>query len=273
MSGLVSGITKVFTSLGTGAAALGNAVRGVGASLFTASAATGSSMASGGLSSLFGGGSSILGNMLSGALKTGLVGGLVGAGTSALTGGDWKKGAVIGGLGGAAAGGLAGAFTSAGSATGVDSITTGSTGGGTTAANTATGATGTGTSLANATGFGGAKGMRYGGTSAATTAGTSTGGGGGSSGGGTLFGGFGKYLQTDAGSNLIGNVLAGAGNAYSGWAQTEAYKEAQERQIAYLEKKQKDITEGYTVSDEALVGGDWAYNRETGEVEKKRKTA
>jgi hypothetical protein len=89
MSSRVSGITKVFSSIGTGAAALGSAVRGVGASLFTAGAATGSSVAaqaaSGGtgiLAKIFGSGST-LGNMLSGAANI-MAAGPAGAVTAAM---------------------------------------------------------------------------------------------------------------------------------------------------------------------------------------------
>jgi hypothetical protein len=67
MSSLVSGIAKVFTSVGSGlAATLGSAVRGVGATLFTGSAATGTSAAGGGLANLFNGGG-ILSNIFRGA--------------------------------------------------------------------------------------------------------------------------------------------------------------------------------------------------------------
>lgn len=89
MSSLVSGITKVFSSIGTGAAALGSAVRGVGASLFTAGAATGASVASqaatggtGILAKIFGSGST-LGNMLSGAANI-MASGPAGAVTAAM---------------------------------------------------------------------------------------------------------------------------------------------------------------------------------------------
>jgi hypothetical protein len=260
MSGLVSGITKIFTSLGTGAATLGSAVRGVGASLFTASAATGSSMASGGLSNLFGG---TLGSMISGALKTGLTGGLIGAGVGALTG-DWKKGALYGGLGGAAVGAAGGLMSGnllapAAAGAGVDTITTGSTSP-VVAANTPTGAvpnyggpgegasrfggSGLGTPLAAATP-----------TSAVQTPQTSG-------------GGFGNLFGGD--SSILGNVLKGGAEAYSAYEDRQANADLQKEQLDYLREKQDKITAGYAVPASALVGGrtpgQWYYDGQDGQV-------
>jgi len=90
MSSLVSGVTKIFSAVGTGigaaAATLGSAVKAVGSSLFTAGAASGSGIASGGgfFSNLLGSGST-LGNMFSGVANVlglgppGSVGQLAGA--------------------------------------------------------------------------------------------------------------------------------------------------------------------------------------------------
>jgi hypothetical protein len=63
MSSLVSGVGKIFTSIGSGVAKLIPAVKAIGASVFTAGAATGSS--SGALGGMFGG-QGILGSMFNG---------------------------------------------------------------------------------------------------------------------------------------------------------------------------------------------------------------
>ena len=108
MSGVVSAITKVFSSLGTGVAQLGSAVRGVGASLFTTGAATGSSIASamsgggGILSSIFGSGG-VLGNMLSGAAS------IMGLGPPGGTGVDLMTTAATGATGATGASAATGA--------------------------------------------------------------------------------------------------------------------------------------------------------------------
>jgi hypothetical protein len=110
MSGIVSGITKVFTSVGSAVARVGQSVAAVGASVFTTGAATGAgSMASGALSATartMGGG--VLGNVINGAIKQGAIGAIIGGGISALTGNGFGKGALIGGIGGLATGGLTG---------------------------------------------------------------------------------------------------------------------------------------------------------------------
>ncbi|WP_395451206.1 hypothetical protein ACHMW7_16270 [Aminobacter sp. UC22_36] len=64
MSGVVSGIGKVFSSVVSGVAKVGKAVLGVGASVFTGGAASGA----GGIGSIASGGG-VLGNILSGASK------------------------------------------------------------------------------------------------------------------------------------------------------------------------------------------------------------
>lgn len=102
MSGIASGITKIFTTVGSAAARVGKAVAGVGSSLFTAGASTG------GIASAASGGG-VLGNILTGAVKQAGIGALLGGGVSAATGGDFGKGALWGGLAGAATGGLMGA--------------------------------------------------------------------------------------------------------------------------------------------------------------------
>ena len=109
MSGIVSGITKTFTAVGSAAARVGQSIAAVGATVFTSGAATGaSSMASGGLSAAASSMGGVLGNVLTGAIKQGAIGALIGGGISALTGNGFSKGALIGGLGGAVTGGLSG---------------------------------------------------------------------------------------------------------------------------------------------------------------------
>ena len=89
MSGLVSGISKVFSSIVGGlSTSLGSAVTGVGATVATAGAATGGGLFSGGISSIVGGlsgGGGVLGNILGGVLNVATrgLGGLVETGLSA----------------------------------------------------------------------------------------------------------------------------------------------------------------------------------------------
>ncbi|MCV0395485.1 MAG: hypothetical protein K5872_22315 [Rhizobiaceae bacterium] len=111
MSGLVSGIGKIFQTVTSGIARVGKAVMGVGSTLFTAGAASGAApMASGGLSGFIqnftGGG--VLGNVLTGAITQAGYGALIGGAVGALTGQGFGKGALMGGLGGALMGGIAG---------------------------------------------------------------------------------------------------------------------------------------------------------------------
>lgn len=107
MSGVVSGITKVFSAVGSATARVGKAVAGVGASVFTAGAATGAgSLASGGLSGAVQSvaGKGVLSNVLTGAIKMAVPGAVIGA----VTGQGVMKGALMGGLGGAVMGGMGG---------------------------------------------------------------------------------------------------------------------------------------------------------------------
>lgn len=112
MSGIASGITKVFSAVGQTAAKVSQAVMGVGASTFTAGAATGAkSLAAGGLSGFArSAGRSTLGNMVSGAIRQAGIGAVIGAGVGAVTGQGAMKGALYGGLGGAVTGAATGAF-------------------------------------------------------------------------------------------------------------------------------------------------------------------
>ena len=112
MSGIVSGIGKVFSTVTSGVARVGKAIMGVGATTFTAGAATGAApLASGGLAGIVQKftGTSTLGNILTGAITQAGNGALIGGAVSAMTGGSFGKGALIGGLGGAVSGGLFGA--------------------------------------------------------------------------------------------------------------------------------------------------------------------
>ena len=105
MSGVVSAVGTVFSSVASTAANVGSAIMGVGASLFTGGAATG--VAGGALGGMFGG---TLGNVIGGAVRTGAIGALVGGAIGAATGQGFGRGALIGGLGGAAMGGLGAAM-------------------------------------------------------------------------------------------------------------------------------------------------------------------
>jgi hypothetical protein len=89
MSGIVSGLGKIFTSVASRlSTALGSAVTGVGATVATAGAATGGGLFSGGISSIVGGlgtGTGVLGNILNGVVNVATkgLGGLVETGMSA----------------------------------------------------------------------------------------------------------------------------------------------------------------------------------------------
>ncbi len=117
MSGVATGLTKVFTTVGSGIAKVGKAVTGVAASVFTGGAASGAgSLASGGLSGLASGGGT-LSSLLGGAAK--VASGIFGAAT-----GSPGMGALVDAAGSA----LSGATTPAATATGF--AATGTTGGG-----------------------------------------------------------------------------------------------------------------------------------------------
>jgi hypothetical protein len=290
MSGLVSGITKVFTSIGTGVAKLGSAVRGAGATLFTAGAATGSGLTSaatqgGPLSGLLGGGGA-LGNVLSGAIKQGLSGGLIGGAVGSLTGEGFAKGFKQGGIVGAIGGGLGSFFSPAavaGGDPGVDPTTTGSI----VPAESPTGAAPGGVGLGRfgggssgaGKGFGGIVESRYNPGASATTVPTVpiTGGGGGAATEGG-WKGLGDFLNTNAGSGLIGGI----GDALTKEREIEALMEAREADRKFLRDKEQRITDSYVGSGEAMAGsqpwaGDptprptpaakWAYNPNTGMID------
>jgi hypothetical protein len=175
MSGVVSGIGKVFKTVTSGISRVGKAITGVGASVFTAGAAPGGVAAA----TQAGG---TLSNILLGAAKQAGIGALVGGAIGAATGQGFKKGALWGGLGGAALGGLSAA------AGGAQQIA------GTVPADTATGVAPTG------------------------VAATPSGGG-----------GFMKFLQSEGGGALAGNVIAGVGQGLAGYAQQKAEEEKDQR--------------------------------------------
>lgn len=104
MSGVVSGIGKVFSSVGSTVAKVGKAVVGVGATAFTAGAASSAPpLASGGLAGFVQKftGTGVLGNVLTGAVTQAGYGALIGA----VTGAGAGKGALIGGITGGLMGG------------------------------------------------------------------------------------------------------------------------------------------------------------------------
>lgn len=108
MSGVLGGVTKVFSAVGNAAAKVTSSIAGIGASMFTAGAATGApSIAQGGLSNMFGSGT--LGKIMQGAVSRAIPGALMGGAVGALSGQGFMKGAMMGGLGGAAFGGAEGA--------------------------------------------------------------------------------------------------------------------------------------------------------------------
>jgi hypothetical protein len=193
MSGVVSGVGKVFTSVVGGVAKVGKAILGVGTSVFTGGAAAGA----GGLTGVVGsmGGGSVLGSILTGAITQAGVGALLGGVIGSVTGAGFGKGALYGALGGAVTGGLSGAmggglFQSAG--LGTPQAYAPSAGG----AGAGRGATPGGPSLG-------------GGTAVADTAG-----------GGGLMSGLNK--------ETLASMVGGAGDAVTGWLERKQI--AEERQ-------------------------------------------
>jgi hypothetical protein len=131
LGSLINGITKIFTSLGTGAATLGSAVRAVGTSLFTGMAATGTGLAGAGngpLAGLLGGSGGVLGNILGGAIQQGLASGLVGGVVGEITGDGFGKGFKTGAITGAITGGAQGLFSPTGFASATGDTLTGAVG-------------------------------------------------------------------------------------------------------------------------------------------------
>jgi hypothetical protein len=290
MGSIISGITKIFTSLGTGVATLGNAVRGVGSALFTGLAASGTGMAgasSGGglLSSLFGGGGGggVLGNILGGALKQGLASGLVGGLVGEVTGEGFGKGFKTGAITGAITGGASGLFTPTGFAasdgfggggSGLE-MAGGSTATGATVDNIVTGSTTAGTS-AHAIERG--RDLSLGGATTTATNAFPTTPAAPTMGAGWK--GLGDFLSSNAGSSLIGGI----GESLMTERILEAKKEEAEANREYLRKEQQRVTDSYNVSGDAYLGGaamagaaktataknknpKWTYNPGTGMID------
>jgi len=257
MGSLVSGITKLFTSIGSGiaagAATLGNAVRAVGSTLFTGMAATGTGMAgasaSGPLANLLGGGST-LSNILGGALKqglaTGLVGGVVGAATGQGFGTGFKQGAMTGAI----MGGFSGAFTPTGmgSATGTDM---GVDMAGNSSSDMLFGASGDNLLTGNA----GASTSPYAGAGVfppapnapvAPTlgAGSATGGTGGQT------GGLGDFFKSEGFAGMMGGI----GEQMISERQIEALMESRELDREFLREQQQRKTDSYDVDASAMLG-------------------
>ena len=184
MSGIISGIAKVFTSVASGVAKIGGAVKGVGATLFTSGAASGGAIG-GVIKSVTGTG--VLGNILTGAVKQAGIGALIGGAIGAATGQGFGKGALYGGLGGAVTGGLSGAglFSSAGVVPG----------------DTATGVTPTGSSAGSGAAAAAA-------TPAAPAAQTGN--------------GLGSFLNSETGGSLVAGLGEGLMSYAQGKADTQA---------------------------------------------------
>jgi hypothetical protein len=251
MSSLISGVGKIFTSLGGSGvvATLGSAVRGVGSALFTTGAATGTALGGGAMSGLFGGGGGVLSNMINGATRIlgGGIGGVPGMAAGAvgsLGAGPW--GASLGATG----------ATSAASAAGL-------------------GAAGPwGTSLANQV-------LGNGLFPAATPTGFAASGA--SAGSGGLLGAVGNFLGSDTGSA----ILAGIGDVSKTEHEKEALLETQGQLIDEKKRAEAQLMANYEVPASAYAGGSgyvpdrtprvkpsemWVYDKASGEVKKTTKT-
>jgi hypothetical protein len=251
MSGVVSGISKVFTSVGSAAARVGQAVMGVGRAVFTAGAATGAGpMGAGGFTSVLQNltGSGVLGNMLTGAITQAGYGALLGGAIGAITGQGFGKGALIGGLGGAVTGGLGGLAGAAGVDTG---IVTGST---------PTGMASTGSTAPGPSSIPGLPdanfNARVGGppvnlpVTPPGMAVPAAGGGWGGAAAGGGGGGFWNFLQSPTGGNLI----AGLGQGLMEGMAAKERREAAEADRQFLLDKEQRLRDSYNVSPSVLHG-------------------
>lgn len=265
MSGIVSGITKVFTTVGTAVARVGRAVLGVGATTFTAGAASGAgSMASGGLSGIIsrftGGG--VLGNVLTGALTQAGYGALIGGAASALTGGSFAKGALMGAAGGALSGGLMGAAglnadpltRGFGMPTGgnVPGVTSGVTSGATPSGAMPTGVSAQAPTTVPTTTGAGSSGMS-GGWAAANGMGSTipavaqAAAPAALSGGGLFSGGLGQFINSPMGGNLI----SGLGQGLAGYMASRERNDAAEADRNFVRERDQRITDSYNIDPTA----------------------
>jgi hypothetical protein len=235
MSGLVSGLGKVFTAVGSGVARIGQAVKGVASTVFTAGAATGS------VGAAAQGASGVLGTILNGALKQAVGGALIGGAVGALTGTGFGKGMLIGGLGGAlsgglsAAAGLGGPQALSGNSPPAPSVP------GIASAATPTGVAPTGvTGPAAASPAGGALAaaghMPVAGSAiaAAPAAG----------------GGFMNFLKSETGGQLI----AGLGTGLGKFLEAKERRDEAQRDRDFLEAKEQRLRDSYSVDPSALAG-------------------
>lgn len=255
MSGVVSGLGKVFQTVGSAAARVSSAVMGVGKTVFTAGAAAGApSMASGGFTSVLDklAGTGVLRNVLTGAVKQAGVGALVGGGIGALTGQGFGKGALIGGLGGAVTGGLGGLANAARIAPpGVDtSMITGSV-------NPSPAVAGTVPAGGPAPLADGAFDSRFGSSATPPPVGAVSGplspdvpaasaGGWGSEGGGG--GGFWQFMQSPMGGNLV----AGLGQGLAAGMAAKERREAEEADRQFLLDREQRLRDSYSVDPSVL---------------------
>lgn len=246
MSGIASGIGKVFSTVGSAVARVGKAVTGVGATTFTAGAASAApSMATGGLSgivsSFTGGG--VLGNIITGAVTQAGYGALIGGAVGAMTGQGFGKGALMGGLGGAVTGGLFGA-----AGVNPDPLTKGfgqaNQSGVVPVEGTATGAAPTGaTASAPLDVASGRVAQAHGditGSVAAPAAAAPAASG----------GGFGSFLKSEAG----GGLLAGVGKGLGAYMDAQNRSEEAEKDRDFLRDKEQRLQDSYKVDPSALHG-------------------
>lgn len=242
MSGLVSGIGKIFQTVGSAATRVASSVLGVGAVTQTAGVAAGAgSMASGGLngflSKLTGGG--VLGNIVSGAIKQAGYGAVLGGIAGMVTGQGFGKGALMGAAGGALTGGLMAGLTpqptgslSANTPTGL--IPTGSTSGITA---TGSGSANLGPQMMTAPGQAAAAAAQ--GASATSTV----------QGGGLMS----YFKNPETLGAALGGLGQGAGAYFSAKMTSDAQKELQKNELDYLRDKDQRIQDSYTVADSAFA--------------------
>lgn len=253
MSGLVSGIGKVFSTVGNAVTRVASSVIGVGAAATTAAVATGAgSMASGGLNGVVSGltGGGVLGNVITGAIKTAGYGALIGGVVGMVTGQGFGKGALMGAAGGALTGGLM---------AGMGGMRTTPTG--LVTADTPTGMSPTGSTINTSAGVpnpsiptGGSYVASAPGAaaaaSAATAAATPT----------TAGNGFLNFLNSEAGGGLLAGLGKGAADYMAARQQAQvqreniaAQKEMQQTELNYLRNKDQRLQDSYEVADSAFA--------------------